>query len=510
MPPHKTLLVNPPLIDGVAFTRQGRCQEREDVLGTTKPPYSLALAAALLQERGVDVRLVDLTAERRTTAALIQALEAEPFRPGLVVFCSTTPTLEADVAEMARLKHHFGATLVCFGPHASTAPRPSMEKAPAVDAMIVGEPEEAILALADLESPDELGTIESVTWRRGDEIVPHRAQGVYTDFPNAPFPAWSLLQIDRYTVPLEGKPYVIVETSRGCPYTCDFCVAPLHQGHGFRERAPGALVDEIERATRELGVRHFYLWADTVTLNAKTTKQFCDELIRRDLGITWFGNGRADNLTDLDFVRTLAASGCWLLSMGVESFSDDTRKDMEKRLEHEKIRVAFQNLRRAGIRSFAFFILGYPGDTPESMRRTTDFALELDPDFANFYPAVPYPGTGLYEKCRRDGLLADEDWSKMEYSFYVLEGRGLNPALVMGAIARARRRFTLRPSYVARHALDVVRLAVGNPSMAWQIASHTILGRAGGPLRPAGSERGTTHVGQLDVPSATMPPADPQ
>ena len=85
-----------------------------------------------------------------------------------------------------------------------------------------------------------------------------------------PYPAWDLL--DARPLPrcrMVNKPYVIVETSRGCPYTCDFCVAPIHQGHKFRERSAKALVDEIERSHRELGVDFFYLWGDTVTLNVE-------------------------------------------------------------------------------------------------------------------------------------------------------------------------------------------------------------------------------------------------
>src|SRR6187401_2861291 len=100
----KTLLVNPPLVGGIAFTRQGRCQEREEVLGTTKPPYSLALAAALLRDLGHEVRLVDLTATSGSVEQLIARLDAERFTPSMVVFPSTTPTLDADVAQMARLK----------------------------------------------------------------------------------------------------------------------------------------------------------------------------------------------------------------------------------------------------------------------------------------------------------------------------------------------------------------------------------------------------------------------
>src|SRR3954453_5409285 len=98
----RTLLVNPPLINGVAFTRQGRCQEREEVLGTTKPPYTLALAASLLREAGCDVRLIDATAERLSIDDVIARLDEQRFVPTLILFPTTTPTLDADVAAIAR------------------------------------------------------------------------------------------------------------------------------------------------------------------------------------------------------------------------------------------------------------------------------------------------------------------------------------------------------------------------------------------------------------------------
>ena len=231
-----------------------------------------------------------------------------------------------------------------------------------------------------------------------------------------PFPAWDLLPLANYRLPMVSEPYIIVETSRGCPYACDFCVAPIHQGHKFRERDPKVLVDEIARAKRELGVSYFYLWGDTVTLNQKTFGAFCDELIARDLGIRWFGNARADNLTDPAFVHRLRRSGCWMLAMGIESASTgDPQGHGQAARGAGEIRTAFANLREAGIKSFAFFIFGYPrrhGRIDVGHDRLRD---RFAPDFANFYPAVPYPGTALYEKVRHEGLLASEDWSKMEY-----------------------------------------------------------------------------------------------
>ena len=474
----RTLLVNPPLIGGIAFTRQGRCQEREEVLGTTKPPYTLALVAALLRERGFDLRLADLTGTGQSVEDLITKLDAESFAPTLIVFPSTTPTIDADVVEMAKLKARYGAPMFSFGPHASCTPQASMERAPVVDGMFVGEPEDGLVTLASLPSasPDALDTIPSLTYRRDGAIVPHKVQGSFTGFASAPYPAWDLLDLAKYRLPLVNQPYVMVESSRGCPYSCDFCVAPIYQGHKFREKSAKELVDEMERGYRDFGLKFFYLWGDTVTLNQKTFSAFCDELIARKLPLQWFGNARADNLTNPDFVKRLRQAGCWMLALGIETESEETRKDMMKKLEGQKIRTALTNMRQAGIKSFAFFILGYPGDTKESLERTSHYAIELDPDFANFYPAVPYPGTELYEKAKRTGWLASEDWSKMEYSYYQLRGNGLDEAVVFGAINKAKRRFYLRPGYLARHAGDIAKLASTKWNLAWHVGSRVIFG----------------------------------
>ena len=476
---HRILLLNPPLVNGVAFTRQGRCQEREDVLGTTKPPYTLAVLAALLRQQGRDFRLVDLTAERRSADDLIASLHQDGFTPTLIVFASSTPTYDADVREVTRLKAAYGAPIVSFGPHASTAPRESLERAPGVDAILVGEPEDGVLALAELDAITAGDAVPGLSFRRNGHIVPHQSRGTFEGFAAMPRPAWDLLPLDRYRLPMRNSRYLIVETSRGCPYSCDFCVAPVYQGHKFRERDAKTLVDEIQEGQRRFGIDDFYLWGDTVTLNAKSFSLFCEELIARNLNVRWFGNGRADNLTNPEFVKKLRQSGCWMLSLGIESESDDTRRDMMKKLERQKIIAAIGNMREAGIASFAFFIFGYPGDTPESIARTTAYAREIDPDFANFYPAVPYPGMPMYDRCKAEGMLTSEDWSKMEYSFYVLRGNGLDEAFIMNAIRTATRQFYLRPGWMLRHGLDILRLVTSSGSIVMRAAARLLSGGRG-------------------------------
>jgi radical SAM superfamily enzyme YgiQ (UPF0313 family) len=176
-----------------------------------------------------------------------------------------------------------------------------------------------------------------------------------------------------------------------------------------------------------------------------------------------------------------------MLALGIESESEDVRKDMVKRLERQKIHTAFRNMRQAGIKSFAFFIFGYPGESAETLEATTRYAIELDPDFANFYPAVPYPGTALYEKSIRGGWLRaeDADWTKMEYSYYLLRGNGLDERVVMDAINRAKRRFFLRPQYICRHVGDLALLIATKRGVAWQVARRMILGAPAATTTPA-------------------------
>ena len=313
-----------------------------------------------------------------------------------------------------------------------------MQRAPDVDGLLVGEPEDAAVALAALGPDDDWRAIASLTFRERGNVIPHRERGTFSGFADAVGPDWTGVDFSRHRLPLVNAPYALVETSRGCPYTCDFCVAPLHQGHTFRPRATHQIIAEIERGVRDRAMRYFYFWGDTVTLNLKTFTTLADALIARPMGIEWLANARADNLADPRFVAKLKASGCWMLSFGVEAWSPDRRDAMQKRLGHVAIRAAVANLKAAGIYSFAFFILGYPGETRASMERTIDYAAELNVDFAGFYPAVPYPGTEMGDRAAAAGwLTAPDDWSRLEYSRYAMACGDLDEATVLNMVARA-------------------------------------------------------------------------
>ncbi len=384
---------------------------------------------------------------------------------------------------MVKLKRRFGAPLVCFGPHASAAPTESMEHAPDVDAMIVGEPEDAVVALARLESLDGASDIPGVVLRRNGTVLPHTGRGVFTGFLDMPTPAWDLLPLKRYRLPLVNEPYVLIETSRGCPYSCDFCVVPLHHGHKFRERSAKVLVDEIAQARRDHGIRFFYLWGDTVTLNAKTFSQFCEELIARNLDIRWFANARADNLVDLEFVKRLKRSGLLDALDGhrvrvgrhAQGHDEAARAPEDPDGVHEPARSRDQVVRvlhlRVPGRDAGVDGAERPGTRSSSMptsRTSTRRCRTRAPRSTRRRsaragsPPTTGPGWSTRTTCSK--------------------GNGLDERVVMAALNRARRRFFLRPSYIARHLGDIFRMLLTSQALVWKVVTRMLIGERVRPV----------------------------
>ncbi len=270
-----------------------------------------------------------------------------------------------------------------------------------------------------------------------------------------PIPAWDYFDISNYRVPLFGKKFLTVEVSRGCPYSCSFCVVPLTHGNIVREKTPGKIVEELKFLKQKYGVSFFYLWGDTAVFRRPAMEELCDRIITEKLDVQWISNTRPEAVQDISFAEKLRKSGCRMLSMGAESGDPAVLESMGKKLDINAIRRSIAILKKAKIRTFVFFIFGYPGETHATMNETMKLALELDPDYANFYPAVPYPGTALWDYCVKNNLLTDDNWEKVDFSSFILKCDGLSAAAVMEMVRGARIRFYIRPKYLLKSMRDL-------------------------------------------------------
>jgi radical SAM superfamily enzyme YgiQ (UPF0313 family) len=251
-----------------------------------------------------------------------------------------------------------------------------------------------------------------------------------------------------------ARAYTLV-TSRGCPYQCVYCSKPI-TGHTWRARSPEDVVAEWKYLVHEMRATEIGITDDVWNLNLDRAKALCRLLIAEGLNtVPWvtIHGMRADHTDDELFVL-MKAAGCKRAGFGVESGNQAVLDSIKKRQTLDDVRRAFRGAKAAGLQTMGFFIFGLPADTEETMDDTIDFALELDPDLANFMIAAPYPGTELWEIARREGTLFSHNWR--DYAIHDEKARYELPSLPAELVERkwheAYRRFYLRPRRIWQRA----------------------------------------------------------
>ena len=413
------------------------------------------LAGALLAAGYDDVTLFDAEVENELLATHL-ARE----RYGVVGISSPTPLIYEAWEAAAQAKAQ-GAITILGGPHLTLMPDESMQR-PEVDLVVRGEAEETIVEIVrQLEQQASLAAIAGVSWRDGAGRVIHNPnRPLRKEIEGIPWPAYHLFKIERYTnlQPLtdgldpHARAYTLL-TSRGCPYQCIYCSKPI-TGNTWRARSPEDVIAEWRYLVREMGATEIGITDDTWNLKLDRAKEICRLLIAEGLNrVPWVTiHGMRADRTDGELFRLMKQAGCKRVGFGVESGNQAVLDSIKKQQTLDDVRRAFREAKAAGLQTMGFFIFGLPADTEETMEDTIRFALELDPELANFMIAAPYPGTELWEIARRDGRLFSLDWR--DYAIHDEKARyelpSLPPELVERKWHEAYRRFYLRPRRIWR------------------------------------------------------------
>ena len=204
----------------------------------------------------------------------------------------------------------------------------------------------------------------------------------------------------------EGFKATNIITTAGCPFNCDFCSKPIF-GNYFKKRAINDIIREIENI-KTLGYNYLWISDDCFTLNLNFLEEFCDKLIEKKLEMKWCCLSRAD-ISNLELFKKMKKAGCDKVYLGLESGNNNILKLMKKNLTIEQGIIAVKMLKRAKIKIAGFFIVGYPGETWETIEDTFNFALKLDLDEVSFNVPYPLPGSQLFE--RIPGFDPDKDWT---------------------------------------------------------------------------------------------------
>jgi anaerobic magnesium-protoporphyrin IX monomethyl ester cyclase len=459
----RALFLNPPFHP--RFSREQR-SPAVTKSGTLYYPKWLAHAAGVAIKNGHDVDLVDAPAAGYSVQAVIDRIAAKNIE---AIVCDTsTPSILNDVKVIESLvaaKPSLHVLLV--GRHVSSLPRETLAMSASLQAVAVREYEytvrdwlEAIACGADLSAVDGL------VWRGTGtgEIVSNKEREAIKNLDELPFVSEvykRFLHTPDYFYGHSLWPLVVFDTSRGCPYYCSFCVYPqTFSGHTMRYRSVANVADEFDFVAREMPeIKTVMLEDDTFIISKPRTLELANELIRRGNKLPFDANCRADIGAEGELLSTLHKAGARLFCVGFESGDVEVIHGMKKNNDdrrdakyHEEANRFVRRCRESGIMVHGCFMVGNLNETPASMEKTLSFAKKLQPDTAQFFPIMVYPGTTAYQEAKERNYIQIEDWggwlTKDGLHNSVVTLPNITHEQLVSFCDRARRSFYLSPSYL--------------------------------------------------------------
>jgi len=414
MPFVSAIIVNPPSPPGYMSNKDsmGGFGQLYPKAAPPFPPLDLAYLAAVLSERGHATTVIEAGALRMTTEDLCRRLAATPhLENALVLLRTSLPTIDWDL-EVCRAIRREGAVgaIAVFGPAVpSLLQRICRDDNP--DILIVTEADAPTL---DLMSGKAYCDVPGILFRQGGEWHQNAERPFERNLDALPFPRWDLLPIDRYVIPKSsgsGKArFLPMLSSRGCPFGCSYCPYPVGQGLKWRYRTPVNVVDEMEHLVRKFGVEHILFRDPMFSAQQKRVVAICEEILRRGLTVNWKCETRVDCL-DEPTIAIMARAGCVGVNFGVESIDPEIQKGVHRQpiLERDFIETVAQ-CRRLGIGTFAFFVIGLPGDTVDTILLSIAFAARIRADWTQFTVATPFIGTPMYDWAVDEGLIEHDSY----------------------------------------------------------------------------------------------------
>jgi len=403
----KLLFIIPPpmhYLEASANERLDKNREHRPTLGV------LAVASYIEKHRPQHaIRIIDAPSEDYTLDDVVRLFKE--YDPDVVGFTAMTFTL-LDVLEAVRAVKAAKPDVrtVLGGWHPTYYPKETLMQ-PGVDVVVGGEGEQTFAEFCDaLEANCERPELEKVAGlaykTASGEFAVNPPRPKIEDLDSLPIPNYNLVDLNRYQHVLgSGGVTLALQSSRGCPFACTFCDIRRSR---FRQRSSESVVDELEHWTRQ-GIRSFFFVDDNFVVNRRWTIETCKMIVERKLDIEFKISGRIDR-ANLEMYEWLARAGCSRINFGVESFEQVNLDYLIKGTKVEQIGAAFAMARQAGLKAFAYMIVGFPRQNEWEMYRELVHLARVRADFASFAVLSAYPRTPLYERLLQDGVFPRDFW----------------------------------------------------------------------------------------------------
>lgn len=418
--------------------------------GGTVPPFALVEVATTLRKDGTEALFLDAQAEQKSMDEIMKVVN----EVAAVVTSTSTMTFVEDANLLLEMKQrHHGLKTIVFGSHPTFMPHYTLAHA-GVDLAIRYEPEYILRDLfRRMRAGENWTDLRGLAYRKNGKIHVNPEYPFIDNLDELPFPDVTLLPegINYFNPIVRRLPYMATATSKGCPGQCTFCTAPAFDGKKVRFQSADYVVREVEYLLQH-GFREVYFRDDTFFVHKKRDQEICKAIIDRKLDVTWIANARI-NMIDKETMILARQAGCHTLKLGVESGTQEILDRAKKGYRLDQARDVFRWAREAGMNTHAHTMLGMPGETEETARRTVDFVKELRPTTATFGICTPYPGTPLFDEVSkihpeiRDGTASD--LSKLHIKGLFNEHyTHMRRRELDRCVQRAYRSFYVRPSYI--------------------------------------------------------------
>ena len=424
------------------------------------PSLGLATVAGSILELGsdYDVRIIDLNVEHDENRILQDTFS--DFQPDMtgVSFTIQNTNRADEISRMAK-EYSKNAVTIAGGPHVSFLENGiKTVQTSSFDIAVVGE---ADLTIQDILKHD-LANVPGIVFKKNGKAIANTPREPIPDLDALPMPAWHLFKLDRYKMPklLCKKSRVApIETSRGCPFRCNFCSRNVF-GMRYKYKSPDRVLKEFQYI-KECGFEEVHVMDDMFTLLRPRAQKICERLAeeKNDVYINIM-NGIRVNSVDRKMIETMKAANVYRASFGAESGNQKVLDDIQKGIKVEDIPNCFKMCREVGIETLGYFMLGFPADTEETMQDTIDLAKKADPDIAKVDICTPIPGTVLFDRyAKMNGVLKVTDWSNFIYHDprEVYNHPTLKWETIYKYYHKFYREFYFRPKYIARRLVKGIR-----------------------------------------------------
>ena len=431
----RVLLLSPPTISAI-----------KAIVGTTGPPLGLAYLASMIREEH-DVKIVDSLAEDLSYEDVGKIIKQ--YDPDLIGITATT-SMMPDAYKVSRIAKDINENvkIVLGGPHVTFIPERTVKECPCVDYIVRGEGELTFKELVDtLDKGKDINKILGLSINRDGKVKNNPPRPLIRDIDSIPIPSYDLLPMDKYQV--DNVKFGTIMTSRGCPFDCVFCSSSLQFGKRWRGHSEDRVMEELKLLREEYGRREIEFLDDTFTLNRPRAIRIANKIKKEGLDISWTASSRVDIFRD-DVAKAMKDGGCHTVYFGIESGSQKTLDFIGKRITPQQSILAVRKAKKHKLHALGAFIIGFPEEDREDIKKTIKFSKKVGVDYAQFTIATPYPGTRLWDYALSRNLILTFNWRKYTTLDPVIKLKNFTSKQITKFLQWAYISFYLRPFYLLK------------------------------------------------------------